>query len=174
MSENAPTRLALDTAEDMFEKLKWDEQQLVESWGVYPTFNFIVTAHHLYFDWIIKGRGAKPEQTERARRLPPNGKLLFQAITEVSNGTKHWKLTRKDVLEHQVVTDVSKPEVSDYDSYFFGEMIYLSYNGYRLSMSAASALIMRYFEWIIYGGDEAALDDLSVAMLGMQADLPAS
>ena len=158
MSEKALTRLALDTAEDMFKKLKWDEQQLVDSWGVYPSFNFIVTAHHLYFDWIIKGRGARPEQTDRASRLPPDGKLLFQAITEVSNGTKHWKLTHKDVLANQVITDVSEPEVSDYDSYFFGEMVYLSYGGHRLSMSTASALIMHYFEWIIYGGDEAILD----------------
>jgi len=168
MSEKAPTRLALDTAEDMFEKLKWDELQLIESWGVYPTFNFIVTAHHLYFDWIVQGRGAQPEQTKRAENLPADAKLLFQAITEVSNGTKHWKLTRKDVLERQIITDVSKPIVADYDSYFFGEMVYLSFSGHFVSVSAASSMIMRYFEWMINGGDSRALEELSSALAGMR------
>lgn len=160
------TRLPLATAEELYEKLKWDEQQLIVAWDVYPTFNFIVTTHHLYFDWILKGRGATPEQTERAKQLPPDAKLLFQAIIEVSNGSKHWTLTRQDVLDRQVITAVSGQGIFDYDSYFLGEMVHLFFDGYLVSMAAASSMIMRYFEWIIYGNESSAVEELSRALAG--------
>lgn len=158
------TRLPLATAEELFEKLKWDEQQLDESWGVFQTFNFIVTAHHLYFDWIIKGRGATSEQTARANSLPADARTLFQAVTEVSNGSKHWALTRQDVIDRQVVTEVTEPIIADYDSYFFGEMVHLSFDGRFMSMFQLSGIIMSYFEWIIHGGDDAVLNELSAAL----------
>lgn len=46
-------RLSLHTVEDMFDKLKLEEARLLESWSVYDSFNFIVTAHHLYYDSIL-------------------------------------------------------------------------------------------------------------------------
>lgn len=67
MTQKPSPRLPLHTADDLFKKLRWEEERLEQSWSEYDSFNFIVTAHHLYFDWILKGNAATPEQVERAK-----------------------------------------------------------------------------------------------------------
>ena len=49
----AVTRLSQHTVEDVFDKPKFEEARLLESWSVYDSSNFIVTAHHLYYDSIL-------------------------------------------------------------------------------------------------------------------------
>lgn len=74
-------RLPLDTMEQMFDKLKWEEARLTESWSVYDSFNFIVTAHHLWFDWTNNVGSA--EQNARAAALPDDAKLFRQVLIDV-------------------------------------------------------------------------------------------
>lgn len=48
MEEEKPTtRLLLENARDLFEKLKWERGRLEEGWSVYDSFNFVVTASSL-------------------------------------------------------------------------------------------------------------------------------
>ena len=170
MTKPSP-RMPINTVEELFDKLKWEESRLVESWSVYDSWNFIVTAYHLYCDWIEKeGSMATQAQRERLDALPPEAKILFKAVRQVANASKHFDLD--SAKKYQIVGEITPPEVSDYDSYFFGEMIYLPYDDYRVSMSAASALIMRYFEWVIYGGDNAFLEEIPAALAGMSSSRP--
>jgi hypothetical protein len=159
-------RLPLDTVEQMFDKLKWEEARLVESWSVYDSFNFIVTAHHLWFDWME--HAGSLEQQSRAAELPDDAKMIFQAVVDVSNGTKHWVMNRPDSKKRQVVAEVTDPICAGYDSYFFGDMIHFKFDEYFVSMSEISALIMGFFEWIIYGTGEKSVDELSAAMSAMK------
>lgn len=151
MSENAPTRLALDTAGDMFDKLKWEETRLVDSWGVYDSFNFIVTANHLFVDWVSPG-SATDSQITRKADLPQGAKDVFQAIIDVSNGSKHWQMTNPNSLKRQVIVRIVRPVIGCW--YAFAEnkpMAYFDFAGYSLSMAELSAFVMRYFEWILNG-----------------------
>lgn len=91
----------------MYEKLKWEAQRLEDGWSVYDSFNFVVTAHHLYHDWI-KNCGS-PEEKAKKCSLPEPAKMILQSIVDLSNGNKHWKLTNKETLERQVVTKVYEP-----------------------------------------------------------------
>lgn len=171
MIEQPSPRLPIHTVEGMFEKLKWDEARLVESWSVYDSWNFVVTTYHLYEDWIRKDNSiASPAQRARLKNLPDEAKDLFQAMRQIANASKHFDLhgKRKD---EQTVGEISDLGVSDYDSYFFGDMISIPYDGRLVSISAASALVMRYFEWVIYGGDKASLDEMNATLANMPAIL---
>lgn len=151
MLANPATRLALDTAYEMFEKLKWEEARLVESWGVYDSFNFIVTAHHLYVDWI-KPPSATPAQIARKAALPSGAKEVFHAVRDVSNGSKHWKMTHKRSLQEQVITKVERPVMGCWYAVVENKpMAYFDFSGYSLSMAELSAFVMQYFEWILNG-----------------------
>lgn len=151
MLEKPITRLALDTPHDMFEKLKWEEARLVESWSVYDSFNFIVTAHHLYVDWL-KSDSASADQIARKAELPQGAKDVFRAVIDVSNGSKHWKMTNKHSLEAQVIVKMERPVIGCWFAYFQNKpMAYFDFSGYSLSMAELSAFVVHYFEWILSG-----------------------
>lgn len=148
MLEKEITRLALDTPQDMFEKLKWEEERLVESWSIYDSFNFIVTAHHLYVDWL-KPESASAEEIARKLALPQGAKDVFRAVIDVSNGSKHWKMTNRKSLEEQVIVKMQRPVIGCWFAYYENKpMAYFDFSGYSLSMAELSAFVARYFDWI--------------------------
>jgi hypothetical protein len=161
-------RLPINTVEELFDKLRWEEARLVESWSVYDSWNFVVTTYHLCEDWIRKeGSVATQAQRDRLGKLPPEAERLFKAIRQIANASKHFDLLPKWKM-HQIVGEISEPGISDYDSYIFGEMISIPYDDYLVSMSAASAMVMRYLEWVIYGGDNASFGDIAEALASMK------
>jgi len=48
---NEGPTLGIQTSNEMFEKLKFESSRLQKSWHPYDSFNFIVTAWHLFQDW---------------------------------------------------------------------------------------------------------------------------
>lgn len=168
MLQKPITRLPINTAQEMFEKLKWEESRLAESWSVYDSYNFIVTAHHLYWDWIYLGHAASADQQHRARSLPDDAQSVFNVIRDVSNGSKHFQLTNEKSLKSQVVTEVTAPGCYGYDSYFEGDMVHFGFEDYFVSMAELSAVVIRYLEWIVQGTDINALNEMSAALAGMK------
>jgi hypothetical protein len=168
MSAKPSPRLPLHTVEDMFDKLKFEETRLLESWSVYDSFNFIVTAHHLYYDWILCGKASTKEQTERAKGLPADAQTVFQAIIDISNGSKHWELDNKKSIDRQVVAEVTEPMCAGWDSYFLGDMVFFRFGAQFVSMAEISSLVMAYFEWVIFGEGKKTLDELSDALAAMK------
>lgn len=168
MLQKPTTRLPINTAEEMFEKLKWEETRLVETWSVYDSYNFIVTAHHLFEDWICKGYACTVEQQHRAQNLPSEAKCVFDAVKDISNGSKHFKLTQNSSLKNQIVTEVTESGCFGYDSYVEGDMVHFAFSEYFVSMGELSALVMRYMAWIIDGEDGDALAEMAAALEGMK------
>lgn len=149
-----PTRFGLETCQDMYEKLKWEAHRLEDGWSVYDSFNFVVTAHHLYHDWI-KNCGS-PEAKAKKCSLPEPAKIVLQSIVDLSNGNKHWKLTNEKTLERQVVTKVYEPIRGDWYAYFVaGPMVYVELGDYILSMTELVYQVISYFKWIFEDGDIA-------------------
>jgi len=170
MTKPSP-RLSINTVEELFDKLKWDERRLLQSWGVYESWDFVLTAHHLYKDWI-GGRTSQATTLQKERWIQIEKKdclaRFFEAIGNVADGNKHFDLDWSK--KKQIVDQVTDPEVSDYDSYLFGEMPHIKYNGHHVSMYAGSAVVMCCFQWIIYGGDPAVLDEMSSALAAMKIE----
>ena len=151
-SNKPPTRFGLESCQDMHEKLKWEADKLEKSWGVYDTFNFVVTAHHLYVDWIDSC--GSPELIAKKSSLPDPAKKVMQAIADLVNGNKHYKLTEGRSLKRQVVTKVYKPIIGDYYAYFVaGPMVYVDFGDFNLSMMELMHQVLGYFEWLFKDGD---------------------
>lgn len=143
-------RLPIDSCEALFEKLKWERQQLEGDWtSPYTTFNFVVTAYHLYKDWIKQA--ATAEQKLRWQNLPEKGKLLFDVWRDITNATKHWELNKQS-KEHQVVDKITGPLIGDWDSFLFtGPVYYVRVGNALPSLPELSAVTIRCFEWILEG-----------------------
>lgn len=152
----APTRLALHTCEELVEKLKWDATRLEDGWRAYDSFNFVITAHHLFVDWIDSC--GSPAAKENKAKLPKAALLVFQAIADLANGSKHWQMTRAGSLKNQIVTGVSEPVIGDWYSYFIaGPVVYVDFDRYSLSMVAIVGQVLGWFQWIF----EDAADDMA-------------
>jgi hypothetical protein len=153
--EKPVTRLQLENAVDLFAKLQWEKGRLEDGWGVYDSFNFVVTAHHLYVDWLKVENGAPERSVAKKAQLPAEIKIVFQAAIDISNGSKHWALTNKRSLENQVVTKIDGPVIADWWSYSVGgPMVYVDFDGYSTSMMEFSELIVGAMAWIFDESDE--------------------
>jgi len=168
MIDKPSPRLPLNSAEELFEKLKWEEARLCDGWSVYDSFNFVVTAYHLYYDWIKCGKAATSAQSQRANSLKPDALDLFQAVADMANGSKHFILDHAGAKNRQVVTEVTESICAGWDSYCFGNMVHIEYGVHFLSISELSALVMKYLEWIIEGGSDEPPTELSDALAAME------
>lgn len=151
-------RLPIDSCEALFEKLKWDYIQLEKEWGTYCTFNFVLTAYHLYQDWIEKTGTA--EQKQRKESLPENGNLLFKVWRDITNASKHWQLNQSS-QSRQVVTSVSSLQIADWYAYFIaGPVIYIDVEEARPSLPELAQVTIWCFKWILEGEESFAFKDL--------------
>ncbi|MEZ7204771.1 hypothetical protein [Pseudoalteromonas sp. DY56-GL79] len=141
-------RVGLHSCEELFEKLKWEYSQLQEDWSnSYITFNFVLTANHLYADWVTS-QGTKI-QRQKVNRLPELGKQLFAVLRDVANASKHWQLDRKSEKK-KVVESVSKPIIGDWFSYFIsGPVPYISVGEANPSLPELASVTIKCFEWIL-------------------------
>jgi hypothetical protein len=146
-------RVPIDTCEGLFEKLKWDYEQLEEGWNEYRTFNFVVTAYHLYADWI-NSAGTR-EQKQRKNKLSERGKTLFSVLRDITNSSKHWELDTKS-KKKQVVSEVTTPQIADWYAYLVaGPVMYVSVGSARLSMPEIASITLKCFEWILHGTESS-------------------
>lgn len=152
-------RLPIDSCEALFEKLKWDFVQLEKEWiSPYCTFNFVVTAYHLYQDWLK--RAGTVEQKERRAQLPENGKLLFEVWRDITNASKHWELNERSQSQ-QVVNEVSAPQIGDWYAYLVtGPVIYVQVGQARPSLPELAQVTIWCFKWLIEGEQSFALSEL--------------
>lgn len=149
---NTP-RLPIDSCEALFEKLKWDYTQLENDWSSpYGAFNFVVTAYHLYQDWIKQA--GTTEQKERLANIPERGRLLFDVWRDVTNATKHWQLNERS-QNKRVVNEVSGPNIGDWHSYFIiGPVLYVRVSDALPSLCELALVTVQCFKWLL-GGEGA-------------------
>jgi hypothetical protein len=161
-------RLPLHSCEDLLAKVRWDHEQLKQGWDAYRSFNFIITANHLYKDWL--NRVGTPRQRRRKQNLPTQAKRVFKMLGDLANASKHWDLDAKNQA-NQVVTAVSTPQIADWYAYFVaGPVIYVEMDGARSSMPELASIAVRCLDWIVNA--EAAhfpaelLDDIALVLTG--------
>jgi hypothetical protein len=151
-------RLPLNSCEDLLEKVKWDRQQLNADWGTYKTLDFILSANHLYKDWIDKT--GSNEQRQRKWRAGKSLKDIFHCLGDLANATKHWKLDKYN-QENQIVDAVSTPIIADWSAYFLtGPVIYVDILGSRLSMPELTDITLKCLDWLVHGSTELDAENL--------------
>jgi len=145
-----PTRFGLETCQDMYAKLKWEAHRLEGNWSAYDTFNFVVTANHLYVDWI--NRCGSQENKAKRGALPESAKIVMQSVIDLSIGCKHWKVEQESSLKRQVISAPPERCINDWGAYLDGKqngaMWFFACGDYRLSMMELRELVLGYFKWI--------------------------
>ncbi|RTZ47615.1 hypothetical protein EKL30_01000 [Candidimonas sp. SYP-B2681] len=86
-------RLGFESCEDMLAKLEREGARLLKSHQADDVMNFRMTGHHLVQDWVREvGTDA---MRKRRDMISGEAKTVVQILYDVSNGSKHFRLTRK-------------------------------------------------------------------------------
>lgn len=159
----AAPRIPFRSADDLYGKLKREHERLQAEWNDDNSFNFIVTAYHLYDDWVRRA-GTRGQQ-QRRNRLDPIAERLMHVLRDITNASKHWELNQRNE-EKRVVDEVSPAMIADWEAYFLtGPQIYVSdSDGASLSMSSLSRLTMEVFGWIMEGTDNTFPPELRLKL----------
>ncbi|MDP2248510.1 MAG: hypothetical protein Q8J65_10290 [Nitrosomonadales bacterium] len=141
----------ISSSKDMFEKLKYESLDLQKNWlNTYTTFNFLVTAWHLFEDWK---KSDDPRSLSRIKRqkkkLPSEMILVLDVIRDLVNGSKHFKLTPEAVKNRRVTYVHTGKEVGWYDFFFHENLPAVTVDGHwYLSIRLINNIAMSYFEWV--------------------------
>ncbi|MFM8900724.1 MAG: hypothetical protein ACKOF9_12370 [Burkholderiales bacterium] len=150
--------LGFRTSLDLYEKLKREGARLEGRWHPDDAFNFLVTAWHLYEDWLTKDRATQPElqlasQKRRKKQLPEQMVFLLAVLRDLANGSKHLELDPKST-QNRVITETHDGGIDDYWAYFFQEGIVgviaydVSGDVYYFSIRTLRNLVLEYFAWV--------------------------
>jgi hypothetical protein len=160
-SQTLPSpRIPLHSCAALLDKLKWDYAQFEDGWTEYRTFNFVITAYHLYVDWI-KSAGSRSQKLRKGIiSAHPQGKLLFNTLRDITNATKHWKLDAEN-KGRQIVSEVTSPQIADWNAYFnSGPVVYVTVGTARPSMSELADMTVKCLNWIVNGTNSSIPADI--------------
>ncbi|MEA2095845.1 MAG: hypothetical protein U9P73_03990 [Candidatus Cloacimonadota bacterium] len=149
MSQKAKIDYGISNCFDMYEKLKFEGKRLDSDWHEYNCFNFIVTAWHLYDDWLDNDRRCRPQLSiKKKNKIPATMTNVLNAIRDLTNGSKHMVLNKKSVNK-QVVTEVHSPEIRDMRSFMTGEAkVGIKIDSTYYSMWDLRYICLLYFAWV--------------------------
>jgi hypothetical protein len=141
----------LTTCLDLHNILIYEGNTLENNWNEYNSFNFIVTAWHLYDDWLKSDWENRPKLSTKKKgqhKTPPNMMKVVFALRDVTNSSKHFFLNDES-YNKKVVTGIHPPIVGDAASYFLhGPMIYIEIDNSIYSMWDLRHIVLLYFDWI--------------------------
>ena len=134
----------------MFEKLKFESLRLQKDWhNSYNTFNFLVTAWHLYHDWRASDHADTPSRIKRHfNQLPSEMQFVLDIVRDLVNGSKHFRLDTKAANKRRITETHTGKEVGWYKFFFHEKLpgVTVETNWY-FSIRVLHNLVMKYFEW---------------------------
>jgi hypothetical protein len=150
--------LGIGSSAELYEKLKFEGARLGIEWHPYDAFNFVLTAWHLYQDWLPADRPNRPSRASAKldkRKLPEEMVLVLDVLRDLSNGSKHLNLDPGSA-DKRVVSSTHSGEISNFYAYFFQERIVgvTTLGHYYFSIRKLRDITLAYFAWVF--DDEAA------------------
>jgi hypothetical protein len=138
---------------DMHRKLKREGERLEGDWNPDDAFNFFVTAWHLYNDWMREsetGRTHLAVQKVQRRNLPLEMQEVIDAVRDIANGSKHYRLDLPDAKK-RVIQETYDGETDSYWAYFHRERMpgFATSSGYEFSTRKLRNFMLAYFDWAI-------------------------
>jgi hypothetical protein len=143
--------LGIYSSKDMFEKLKYESLRLQKNWqNPYDSFNFLVTAWHLFNDWPKSDDRHNLSRIKRQKnQLPSEMRLVLDITRDLTNGGKHFMLDPK-AAKNRRVDVVHTGNEMDYYEYFFHEdlpAVTVETHWY-LSIRILHNILIHYFTWV--------------------------
>lgn len=153
--------LRIASSKELYDKLKAEGDRLEGQWHAYDAFNFVVTAWHLYQDWLPGDRRSRPSLAAKKmdqRKLPKEMVLVLHALRDLANGSKHLQLKRES-SESRVVSATHSGAIGDWWAYFFQERIpgVTVEDTYYFSIRKLRNIVLSYFDWVFDDSKSAAL-----------------
>lgn len=144
--------LGIGSSVDLHEKLKFEGARLEGSWHSYDAFNFVLTAWHLYQDWLPGDRRGRPKQARKKldkKGLPVEMILVLDVLRDLSNGSKHLQLD-PSAAKKRVISETHSGEIANWWAYFFQERILGVTTGsdYYFSIRKLRNVTLAYFDWV--------------------------
>ena len=138
----------------MYAKLRHESLRLQADWqNSFDTFNFLVTAWHLYHDWPkCEPKGSLTRLKRHANQLPEQMVFVLDIVKDITNGSKHFNLS-PEASRKRIVSEVHDGGESGFYHFFFRERIpgldadSGKFKGY-FSIRVLHNIIMKYFDWV--------------------------
>jgi hypothetical protein len=156
--------IGISTSLELFEKLKHESSRLQNGWHQYDSFNFLVTAWHLFVDWKKSDDpNASSVKKRQSSELPKSMIFVLEVVRDLVNGSKHFELNQRSSDKRKVGEVHTGNEVGFY-SYFFHEDIpgVTAETYWYFSIRVLNNLVLRYFEWVF--DDSSSAKDFPVEL----------
>lgn len=158
--------LGVSGCRDLFKKLEAEGEALAPHWRPYDCFNFVITAWHLYEDWIKADRLAAPRlalnKIEKAK-TPPEMQLVLDALRDVANASKHVAPKKRSQGPKVLTATHGELEPDLYSWFFHEDMPGLSVENSYFSIRVLRNILLRYFSWVF--NDAIPVDDFPPEIL---------
>ncbi len=142
--------LGLLSSNDYYNKFLRESEILKEEWNALDATNFLITAWHLFNDWIKSESKRTLTRTKRNRsNLPSQMNLVLDVTRDLVNGSKHFELDSRSV-QNRKVTEVHDGLEAGWFSYFFHENIagVSLEGGWYFSVRVLHNILVTYYEWV--------------------------
>lgn len=158
--------LGLSGCRDLFQKLTIEGQELGPNWNPYDCFNFVITAWHLYKDWIKADRLQAPRlalnKIEKAR-TPAEMQLVLDALGDVANASKHVAPKTKNQSPKVVTATHGQLEPDFYSWFFHEDMPGVTVENRYFSIRVLRNILLRYFSWVF--DDSTSVEEFPAEIL---------
>lgn len=150
---NQGPTIGLSTSLDLYQKLQFESERLITNhWHSYDAFNFIITAWHLYDDWLQKGNSKTLSVQKRRKEkcTPKSMHLVLQLVNDLANGSKHFQLNQP-AARNRKINETHEGNESSFYSWFNRERGIpglTADDGSYFSLRQLNLILMRYFEWV--------------------------
>jgi len=150
--------IGINSSFDMYAKLLYESSRLQVDWrNSFDTFNFLVTAWHLYHDWPkCEPKGSLTRLKRHRTQIPEEMIFILDIVKDVTNGSKHFSLSQ-EASRKRVVNEIHNGEESGFYQFFFRENLpgldanSGKFKGY-FSIRVLHNIIMKYFSWVFDEG----------------------
>lgn len=142
--------ICISSSLEMYDKLKYESSRLQNGWHHYDTFNFLVTAWHLFVDWKKSDDpNSLTFKKRKASELPDSMNLILDVVRDVVNGSKHFELNQRSADRRRVGEVLNGNEVGWYSYLFHEDIPGVTADTYwYFSVRVLNNLVTRYFEWV--------------------------
>lgn len=146
--------LGISSSFDMYDKLLYESSRLQSDWrNSFNTFNFLVTAWHLYHDWPkCESKGSLTRLKRHRTQIPEEMIFVLDIAKDITNGSKHFYLS-KEASSKRVVSEVHNGGEYGFYEFFFRESLpgldanSDKFKGY-FSIRVLHNIVMKYFDWV--------------------------
>ncbi len=144
--------IGITSCHDLHQKLRIEGERLEGKWHAYDAFNFVLTAWHLYQDWLPGDKLGRPvyaPQKGDKHRLPQQMKLVLDVLRDLCAGSENFQVNL-DAAQKRGIEETHSGAIGDWYAYFTHERIpgVTAEGDYYFSVRKLRNITHSYFDWV--------------------------